>query len=59
MKIEEIEDRTRQKEHISFYCSSKLRNQIVDCSKRIKSSISSTIRKLILVSLESIKEGGK
>ena len=56
MKTED--KKIKRTEHISFYCSPKLKNRIVDVSGEVNESLSWTVRKLILVGFKKMEEEG-
>ena len=56
MKTED--KKIKRTEHISFYCSPKLKKRIVAVSEEVKESLSWTVRKLILVGFKKREEEG-
>lgn len=58
MNNETKKEKSRLTEHISFYCSERLKGRIVDVSEKINESLSWTVRRLISVGLLKLKEGG-
>ena len=58
-ETENIDQKTRLTEHISFYCSSILKRKVVECSKKLNESLSRTIRRFIFIGLNKINETEK
>lgn len=55
----DIDDRVRQTEHLSFFCTKEMKDNLMICSKKLSNSLSATIRKMISVGLRFVNQGGQ
>lgn len=56
IEIEDIDDRKRQAEHLSFFCTTDMKDRLMTASAELSNSLSATIRKLITVGLRFTKK---